>query len=257
MWIDKYLDDYCAWIRDNTQSQVDEQTGWATISTPYFGLFNDGIDLFAKTTGDTITLSDDGATISNLELSGVTIVKTRKIFVQNILTNYGIKLNEATKELTTTATPSTFAERKHALLSAIIQISDLDTLATHNVSATFADDVRAYLESLGQIITPGFIAKGATGLEFSFDFQIARHSSEIVIQTFNTLRQNSLASFLFGWQDIKQTREQQTGKHLKGLAIINNTPDEKYLEALQQRNADFILWDERNSERSKSILTAA
>lgn len=55
-------------------------------------------------------------------------------------------------------------------------------------------------------------------------------------------------------------REKQTGKKVIGLAVINNEDREvkgEYLEALQNKGAEFILWTERNKPENIKKLHAA
>ena len=150
-----------------------------------------------------------------------------------------------------------FSQSKHNLLSAIIEINDLYVLSKNNVSSIFKEDVRTYLDNQDIIYTPDFISKGVTGLEFNFDFQIAKKNSEIVIKSFNTINKSNLSTFLFAWDDIKPVREKTTKKEVKAIAIINNVDKEiknEFLEALKSKNADYILWSEREEEYNKELV---
>ena len=133
-------------------------------------------------------------------------------------------------------------------------------LAKHTVASVFKDDVRSYLDEQEIIYTPQFISKGSTGLEFTFDFQIAYRNREVVIKSFNSVNKLNIPNFLFTWDDIKNVRERISGKEVIGLAIINNeekiVPDE-YLDALKSKNADFILWTERHTPENINKLKIA
>ncbi len=249
-WVDDLVENYNKWLKDKTTIKSDDLTGWTTISTPYIGLFNDTIEIFAKRkSNEEIQLSDDEQTLHNLELSGVSISRSpkRKEIVEKILLNYGIHQNG--NELHTTANMNNFAQKKHNFLSAISEINDLSVFAKHTIASVFKDDVKEYLDSQEIIYTPQFISKGSTGIEFTFDFQIAHKEKEIVIKSFNSLNKFNLPNFLFTWQDIKELRENITQKKLVSLAIINNTDNpvrKEYLDALKSKGSDFILWDKRN-----------
>ena len=128
-----------------------------------------------------------------------------------------------------------------------------------NKEAIFKEDVRNYLDSQEIIYTPDFISKGITGLEFNFDFQIAKKDREIVIKSFNTINKQNIPNFLFSWEDIKPVREKLTKKNINAIAIINDLDKEiktEFLEALKTKNANYILWSERDSEESKKLLSA-
>ena len=59
-----------------------------------------------------------------------------------------------------------FPQKKHNLLSELIEINDLYVLSEPNVASVFKDDVRHYLEELNLVFTSDFLSKGTTGLEF-------------------------------------------------------------------------------------------
>jgi hypothetical protein len=259
-WVDEGIESYYQWLKDNTAIKEDNETGWFSISTPFIGLFNDNIEIFAKKEGDKITLSDDGQTISNLSLLGIDIARSskRKKFINCILNNYGITLGDG--ELIVNATKKDFPQKKHALISAISDISDLDVTAKSTIESVFYEDVKEYLEKKEIIFTSQFIAKGSTGLDFCFDFQIAGKKTEMVIKSFNSLNQGAVERFLFSWQDIKETRESQTNKVMRSLAIINdatNSPKKELLNAFNSKNAEFFLWSMKDKKESANILDVA
>ncbi|RXJ52483.1 DUF1828 domain-containing protein [Gelidibacter gilvus] len=256
-WINTYVDDYYNWLREKTYIQKGTSTDWFLINTPFVGAFNDTIEIYAQKIGNQIILSDNGETMSNLELQGLHIQgsKKRRNILDSILLNYGVR-NES-DELKIDINVENFSQAKHNFLSAIIEINDLYVLSQHNVASIFKDDVRSYLESKDIIFTPDFISKGATGLEFNFDFQIAKKHSEIVIKSFNTINKSNLSTFLFAWDDIKPVREKTTKKEVKAIAIINDVEKEirsEFLEALKSKSADYILWSERENKRSLNLV---
>lgn len=132
-------------------------------------------------------------------------------------------------------------------------------LAKHTVSSLFKEDVKTYLDEQKIIYTPQFIAKGSTGIEFTFDFQIAGRQKELVIKSFNSLNKINVPNFLFSWEDIKPAREKISGKELKGLAIVNDTDKEiktEYLDALKSKGADYILWEQRHQPEMEDKFAA-
>ncbi len=260
MNIEKLIQSYHQFLKDKTVVYENQNTGWHTISTPFLGMFNDTVELYCQLKDNKIFLSDDGRTLNSLELLGVNFNKSakRKEIIDQIALNYGITIKES-KEICVEATEKTFAQKKHNLITAILEISDLYYLAKTSNSSVFREKVQIYLDELDMIYTPQFIAKGSTGLEFTFDFQIASKKSEIVIKAFNTLNQLHLSNFLFGWDDIRETRQKVTGKRLHGLAIINDIERDtklEHLDAIASKNADFILWSEKSNASSRAKLFA-
>lgn len=260
IWIDKLLDDYYRFLKQKTVITEISTSDWIEIDTPFTDVFNDTIEIYAKRQNGKIILSDDGHTLRNLELSGVEISRSqnRKDMLDRILLNYGVHLDD--KELIAEATESSFPQKKLNMLSAISEANDLYVIAKHTVASLFREDVKEYLDEREMVSTPYFISKGSTGLEFTFDFQIAYKQTELLIKAFNSVNKLNLPHFLFTWDDVKQVRERQSEKKVIGLAVINNEEREvksEYLEALQNRGAEFILWTDRNKPENVRKLKAA
>ena len=259
-WIDQLINDYYRFLRQKTVITELPSSEWIEISTPFTDVFNDTIEIYARKNNGKIILSDDGRTLKNLELSGVEVSRSqnRREMFERILLNYGVQLEN--KELIAEATETTFPQKKLNLLAAISEANDLYVIAKHTVAGLFREDVKAYLDEQELVYTPYFISKGSTGLEFTFDFQIAYRQTELLIKAFNTINKLNLSSFLFTWDDVKQVREKQTEKKVIGLAVINNEDREikdEYLEALRNKRAEFILWKDRNKLENTRKLKAA
>jgi len=259
-WINELMDEYYAFLKEKTILTESNGSEWIEISTPFTGLFNDTLDIYAKRQGNKVILSDDGNTMRNLNLSGMEVSRSpkRKEILERILINYGIRFTN--NELITEATAKDFPQKKLNLLSAISETNDLYYLARHTVASVFREDVKAYLDEQKLIYTPHFISKGSTGLEFTFDFQLAYRNTEIVIKSFNSINKMNLPNFLFTWDDIKKIRERQTEKEVIGLAVINDVDrdvKDEYIDALQYYGAQHILWSQRNEEENIKKLKAA
>lgn len=258
-WINTLMDNYYSFLKEKTLVTANSSSDWIEISTPFVGLFNDTVDIYAKKEGSKIILSDDGNTLRDLELSGLEISRSpkRKEILDRILINYGVRING--EELITEATERDFPQKKLNLISAISETADMYYLARHTVASVFREDVKTYLDDQELIYTPYFISKGSTGLEFTFDFQIAYRNTEIVIKSFNSVNKMNLPHFLFTWDDIKKVREQQTQKEIIGLAVINDIDREvsdEYLSALDNKGAQYILWSQRNTPENIKKLVA-
>lgn len=259
-WVNELIDKYYDFLKGRTAVITETGSNWAVISTPFIGLFNDTLEVYAKRDNGKILMSDDGVTIKNLDLIGSPISRSpkRKDLLERILLTYGIQLQDG--EFVVEATENNFAQKKHNLISAISEINDMYMMAKHTVASVFKEDVQGYLDEQQIIYTPQFISKGSTGLEFTFDFQIAYREKEIVLKSFNTLNKLNLPNFLFTWEDIKSVRERVTNKQVIGLAVINDEEkeiQEEYLEALRSKNADFILWSQRHTPENIGKLKMA
>ncbi|MCC6759836.1 MAG: DUF1828 domain-containing protein [Chitinophagaceae bacterium] len=256
-WIEPFINEYIAFIKQNTFVQENTGTEWVSISTPMVDMHNDAIEIFAKKKGDQIVLSDDGTTLSNLKDCGLDFSKAgrKKEMLEQILTGYGIHLEKG--ELTTVANTKNFAQRKLNLLQAIGEANDLHVLSKPQITHLFFEDVESFFSSNRVIYTPHFIARGSSGLEFNFDFQLASFEKETLIKTFHTLAKQSVVSFLYGWADVKEAREKQTKRKVESIAIINDLekkPKADLIEALENKGAHVLLWSERDSSENKAYF---
>lgn len=259
-WVDGAIDSYIHFLREHTvHNTVDN--GWISITTPFLNIYNDYIEIYCKKEAERILLSDGGETLNNLELSGVTFSRSlrRKTIFEQILLNFGVSADNH-KALVVSTDLNGFAQAKHNLLSAIMEISDMYMVSKPNVFTVFRDDVNGFLDEQEVIYTPGFISKGASGIEFNFDFQIAHRKTEILLNTFNTINKSNLAIFLFNWGDIKATREKIAKKSVRGLAIINDDtkePNPQLLNALESNGAEYIVWSKRHEPKNIAKLKDA
>ena len=163
--------------------------------------------------------------------------------------NYGIALENG--ELCVRAKQADSSQKKHNLICAISEITDMEITAKHIVSSLFRDDVKQLLDEQEIIYTPQFITKGSSGIEFTFDFQIAGRNSELVLKSFNSL------NFLFSLDDIKPVREKTSGKEMLSLAVINDIEKDikpEYINALKSRNTDILFWSERSKPENLQKL---
>lgn len=259
-WINEKVKSYFDWLKDNTIINSDITTGWYGISTPSVGLMNDNIEIFVKKDKGKIYLSDDGDTLGTLAQMGINVLKSksRKEILERIKLNYNVIIDEG--ELRTTADENSFAERKHSLLSAIQEISDLKYTAKSDVLSMFSEEVGSFMESLDVIFTPQFPIQGKTGMNFVFDFQIAGRKNELVIKTYNRLKQSDVERFLFSIHDISRTRVGLSKKGFNSAIIINDTehiPSEMLLNVLKEENTKVLLWSEKSPEWKKSEFQVA
>ena len=258
-WLEEQVAQYYEWLKSKTCILPDEQDEWALISTPFLGLFNDTLEIYAKREKDgQITLSDDGKTLLNLDLVGVSISRSapRKKLAKDLLASYGVSM-KPNGEIVAKSAASNFSQKKHDLLQAMLELNDFHVLSKPTVSNIFKDDVREYLDEQEIVYTPQFISRGVAGIEFVFDFHVAYRNTEILIKSFNRLNKVYLSSFFYTWKDVKKHRKNLTGKKVNGLAIVNDEnkpiPDE-YIRALEKEKTDHIPWSYRHKPESVAKL---
>ena len=131
-WLNEGVNEYYEWLKKRTFVQKDGTTGWSVVSTPFVGLFNDTIDLFVKLLPDgNVILSDDGNTLSNLELLGVSFKLStgRRDILDRVKLNYGVTVAKD-GELTKTVVKADFVQGKHDMIRAMLELSDMANLST-------------------------------------------------------------------------------------------------------------------------------
>lgn len=249
-WIRKQIDDYCRWLKDNTIARKDTGTGWYAISTPFIGMFNDHIEIYVKKTSDFIYLSDDGETLNNLSFVGVDFTRSekRKEMLDSILRTYGVSLENG--ELTVKASVHDFPFKKHSLVTAIMNVCDLEFLATRKVASIFSDDVRDYLDSKDVRYNSSIYLRGNSGLDYNFNFCVAGRETELGIKTYEIIKQDYVTSFLYCMSDVQNARKQVSKKKFKSLIIINDRirePSSKLVNILKENDVDVVLWSEKQS----------
>lgn len=256
-WIEDRITDYYKWLRERAKVRSDETTGWSVMSTPFLGAYNDPLEIYLRKDGDEIEMSDDGVTFDNLSQLGVNINRSlkRKEWVEYILRNYGVSIED--NELRTVATIENFSQKKHSLLCAMLEISEMEVLAQNNVATIFKEDVKSFFDKHDFVYTPQFITKGSTGIEFTFDFQFAGRKKETVVKSFNTLNKINVPNFLFTWKDIKPVREEQAGKEVNSLAIVNDLAIKlkpEYIEALKTYGCGYVPWSQKDSPETINLF---
>ena len=249
------IDDYYQWLRSQTHLIGDEETGWTAISTPYTGIFNDGIEIYCRRSNGSWTLTDGGDSLKLLEQIGVNISrsKKRKRILQRIVNNYGINLND--DELSVEATDKNFIQKKHYLLQALLEVHELEQLAEHTVKSLFKEDVEAYLDEQNILYTKDVKFTGFNGLDYHFDFQVPKRNKEYVLKAANSLQKNTISSFVYSWQNVKKLREKNISKSFDAALILNDVehePKSDLLEALQVEKVEIYYWSDK--ERLKEVL---
>ena len=121
--IKEKVDSYYDFLKLETHVSANDGSNWTIISTPFLGLFNDTLEVYAKNHEDRIILSDDGKTLHNLELLGVSFQhdNDRDKALNKILANYGVKVNEG--NLVVETQDDDFPNSLHGLIQTMLQIS--------------------------------------------------------------------------------------------------------------------------------------
>lgn len=96
------------------------------ITTQYLDRHNDNLQIYIKLEQNgSITLTDDGYIISNLNISGVKFIKNsiKKQNLDSIISSYGLSLVD--DNIVANCTIKNFINTKHMLLQAMLLIDDI------------------------------------------------------------------------------------------------------------------------------------
>jgi len=248
--LSQLIDEYYKWLRSKTHLIEEKQTGWEAISTPYTGIFNDGIEIYCRKQNGKWLLSDGGESLALLEQVGLQVSRSakRKKMVQHIVNNYGILWED--DELYIEATDENFIQKKHYLLQALLELHELEQLSERTVKSLFREDVERYLKDKKILFTKDVKFTGYNGLDYHFDFQVPKYEEEYVLKAADSLRKNTISSFVFSWRNVKKVREKHAEKLFEAALVINDIeqePKADLIEALEVEGIKVRYWSDKEA----------
>lgn len=240
-----FVDAYLSWLKQNTiTNQLANDV--VEISAPFLDRHNDYIQLYIAKDKDGFILTDDGYTISDLEMSGLTFhTQKRKEELKTILNGFGVSTDQQ-GNLFCKCHASDFPEKKHSLIQAILAVNDLFVLSQSNVISIFTQDVEHFLQAHDIRYTKNANFRGKSGFAHAYDFVIpsSKHSPERLIRTINNLDRTNTQNVIFAWNDTVKMRSKDT----KLFAFVNDIKKEpafNCMDALREYNITPISWAER------------
>ena len=192
-------------------------------------------------------LTDGGYIISDLDMCGCSISTSpkRKRVLSTILNGFGVQLNK--EEICVSANRLNFAQKKHALLQAMISVNDMFFMSQPQVLNMFLEDVQLFFDInfIPYISNAQF--HGSSGLSHTFEFTIpaTRKKPERFVKTINDVSREKVDSVLFSWGDIRELRK--PGAHL--YVMMNDTEKTvrpELANALAIYGGTPLYWSRRN-----------
>lgn len=235
---------YIEWLRDRIK--IEDIKGICEVTTPFLDRHNDHLRIYVRKSDGGFVLTDDGYTISDLQLSGCefTTEKRRQI-LHSILNGFGVRLIEG--ELVIEARPDNFPQKKHNLIQAILSVNDLFVMAAPMVAGIFREDVERYLRLNEIRFTPSVNFTGRSGFIHFFDFVIpsSKAKPERILRAINRPNRQNVTSLIFSWTDTKEVRASDSTAY----GVLNDieqpiNPD--LISALKRYNITSLLWSERD-----------
>ncbi len=250
------IDNYIHWIRDNTFIKSIKNGSLNEVTSPFLDRHNDHIQIYISKKGDDYILTDAGNTIQDLEISGMTFSSPKRDkLMKTVLNGFGVKLGDS-NDLFIEANVNNIGQKKHYLIQAIISVNDMFVLSAESVYSFFKEDVELYFRSNDIFFTKDVKLAGKTGFDHNIDFIISasKIKPERLIKTTNTLRRDSIMAAIFGFNDIKEVREQKTQNYV----IYNDTENKnvlsEVLNALSIYSVKTVPWSERESFKNEFMF---
>lgn len=236
---------YFDWLfKEYSYSDLDKDI--VKIGTPFLDNQFDYITMYAVFHKNTITLTDDGWTLHDLESHGVSFNKRNKLnnkHLTNIIASLGVDIKD--NELYIKTSIEKFPVAKQRLLQAIMQVNDLIVFKKDEINTTFVEEVKGLLEQnkILHSTRPSF--PGKNGITVQFDFSVPTPKKEKLIRTIrngNDLNRSKLLTM--DTQLLKYTKE-----NAMYYAIFD---DENY--PLNKSNEIQAIFDENASSEILSLL---
>ena len=247
--IQQLTEQYLDWLRDEITFRQHGQT--VEVTAPFLDRHNDYIQFFATRDKNGLLLTDDGYTITDLEMCGCPLdTPRRKALLKSTVNGFGVKLVD--NELQVNANATDYGRKKHRLLQAMLAVNDLFYLATSTVRSLYHEDVVAWLDDSDIRYTPRVKLSGKTGYDHHYDFVIPKSTShpERVLLSINNPDRASAERTVFAWEDTRDARRGDS----RAYAILNDSRaslSSSILGAFRSYDVVPVPWSERESVREE------
>lgn len=238
---------YFNWLKDETRLKTfKNHDETIAITTPHLDRHNDFLEIVVERTEGGFELSDDGYILSDLANSGCNInTPKRKTILNEILNGFGV--TELHKQLIVEANEDNFAEKKHALVQAMLAVNDMFFIAAPHVRNFFIEDVRHWIEQsrIPAIEGAGFTGKSGFNHKFSFTVPPFGDKGERYINAVNNPDRQAVQNIVMAWEDIKPIRPDNA----QAYAILNDARPIKsnVKTALSEYSIRPVPWSERQT----------
>ena len=237
---------YIHFIKENiTVEKIEHDT--FEIQTPFLDRRNDFITIYAilNEKAKSIILTDNGTTLTDLELSGLEFNSSkRKRELQTVLNGFGVH-QESNKCLSLSTTFENFANKKHNFIQALLSVNDMFVLAKSKVMNLFFDDVGVFFDDNDIRYTPNIILEGKSHFNHKFDYLIPKSKTmrERTIKLLNRPKVENLKATLFAFEDTRISRDDLGYIILNDEATIKND----FIDAIRKYDITPMPWSQKNN----------
>ena len=238
---DSLIRSYGKRLSDNTTyTQLDE---WYEVNVPLLDEDNDYTQFYVKPGRNSVTFSDDCATLRRLESHEMTVTESRLAVLKDILNQFGIERNG--DELTLTSDTADFADAKNRFLQAIIKVGDMSMLANpmcrRILQMTFVCSLMRTTYGMWKAFNS--VASLVCCARMTLCCRSRVNSRNDSAHLLRGLPSDSFST-LFSWEDTQAARK--TPSEL--VVFLNDSDrriDNQLITALEKYNAYPIKWSER------------
>lgn len=246
---EKIIENYLKWLKDNIQFK-NVKKNVISVDSPFLDRHNDYIRIYIKKLGeDTFYLTDDGFTLYDLSISGVSLTEKKKKIFSIFINGQGVKFNEETGELFVESTWEELPQKKNDMIQSIINVGDMFLVSTPYVKTLFFEEVSRFFKKNEIPATPDVSIEGK-GYKNKVDFVIpSTNGNEKLIKLINNPGKGYYQRLLFLFLDIRNGKTVHSDSDQ--FLIINDEDkiiNEKDLEVIRKYSVEPILWSKRDEK---------
>lgn len=250
--IDQLRKEYLDW----TKQKIDfvKNGDFIEILTPFVDMHHDHISLFLSELNGSLTLSDDGYIVDELDTLGINVTSKgkRNDFFKMTLKIFGISYQPETKELFVKLNNlREYPEKQHRLVQCIIRVSDMLITSRNQVSNFFLEDIEDYFLNKEVFYNETTSYIGQSGNSQSFDFVLPKSKKTIpkLIKAVNNPIRSAYKEPLIAFVDVREVKSDH-----EFVVLANDTTkkiSEEFQQSLNNYNIEVLAWSKRDEWISK------
>mgnify|MGYP005904860043 CR=1 FL=1 len=242
-----FSNQYINWIKSNI-SEVLLNPKTSRITTPFLDFDSDAIEIYIDRTDGGYYITDDGATIANLDFYnlGVRPGTHRDEILTTIVRSFGVTRSDD-GQLYVIADDKNLGLKMHLLIQCVSKISDMLMLSENTVKTIFSEDVRQFFIENDIFFNSDISVQGKSSYYTSYDFVIPNSKSfpERFVTAINHPTSSMFRQAIFFWDDVRPNRPADSLLYL----IVND--DKRKMSAtdktaLNNYGIKHIAWSKRN-----------